>query len=203
MGKRIILLIYATVLLSGLLTACRANTVSEKISDNNKNMYNVELSEEEQKLCGSWAYIHDKETAAVIFNEDGSAEYRGEEYSYSCDGQFISLTDNAEETLTLRYVLDEAGMYLYNNNIYTYDGEGSPDGLVGEWTCKEDHWTFSFTKEGTFMEDGYFTGYYSVDSAKSCFTLVYEDQFEDTVCYFRLEEKKLYIEYPWRMVHTV
>jgi hypothetical protein len=57
-----------------------------------------------------------------------------------------------------------------------------------------------FTDKGTFLEDGYFPGYYTVDEANSTLKLVYNDQFEDTICYFRLEGDKLYIEYPWPMV---
>ncbi|MDF2943452.1 MAG: hypothetical protein K0S01_2310 [Herbinix sp.] len=178
----------AIVLILLLMTAC------------GKNENVTAKSNEALGICGSWAYIHDKETPIAVFREDGTAQYEGKDYSFECESQFIKLKDTDGETIQLRYVLDDEGMYLYSNNTYTFSGEGEPDGLVGEWSCAEKNWSYSFTEAGTFMEDGYFPGYYTVDDENSTFKLVYNDQFEDTVCYFRLEENKLHIEYPWRMV---
>lgn len=179
---------FAIVLILLLMTAC------------GKNENDTANSNETLEICGSWAYIHDKETAIAVFREDGIAQYEGKDYSFECDSQFIKLKDTDGETIQLRYVLDDEGMYLYSKNTYTFTGEGEPDDLVGEWSCAEKNWSYSFTEAGTFMEDGYFSGYYTVDDEKSTFKLVYNDQFEDTVCYFQLKENKLYIEYPWRMV---
>lgn len=164
------------------------------------NTFSSELSEEALGICGSWAYIHDKETAVVVFREDGTAQYEDKDYSFECDSQFINLKDTEGETIQLRYTLDDQGMYLYKKTTYTFSGEGKPDGLVGEWTCAEKKWNFAFTDAGTFLEDGYFPGNYIVDDKKSTFKLTYQDQFEDTVCYFQVEDKKLHIEYPWLMV---
>jgi len=160
------------------------------------------LSEEAKKICGSWAYNHDKETAVVIFRNDGTAEYEGKDYTFECDKEFIQLTGSGGENLQLRYMLDNKGMYLYSNITYTYSGENVPVDLVGEWFCSEKNWSYIFTDKGTFLEDGYFPGYYIVDEEHSTFKLVYNDHFEDTICYYRLEGDKLYIEYPWRMVKT-
>ncbi len=176
------------VLILLLMTACGKN--------------NTALSEEAQGICDSWAYIHDKETAIAVFHKDGTAQYEGEDYSFECDSQFIKLKNSEGETTKLRYSLDDEGMYLYSNNTYTFSGEGEPSGLIGEWSCAEKKWSYSFTEEGTFLEDGFFPGYYTVDDENSTFKLVYNDQFEDTVCYFRIEENKMFIEYPWRMVKT-
>ncbi len=178
----------AIVLMLLLMTAC------------GKNEKDTAISDEALKICGSWAYNHDKETAIAVFNEDGTAQYEGKDYSFDCNSQFIKLKNSDGETIQLRYTLDDEGMYLYSNNTYTFSGEGEPSGLVGEWSYTEKHWSYSFTEEGTFMEDGIFTGYYTVDDKNSTFKLVYNDQFEDTVCYFQLEGNKLNIEYPWRMV---
>ncbi len=158
------------------------------------------ISKEAQAISGSWAYIHDRETAIAVFHKNGTAEYEGEEYTFECDSQYIMLKNKDGETKQLRYTLDDEGMYLYSNNTYTFSGEGEPSGLVGEWSCKEKNWTYTFTETGTFMEDGFFPGYYTVDDQNSTFKLVYNDQFEDTVCYFSLDGDKLCIEYPWRMV---
>jgi hypothetical protein len=184
------LTIFAVVLMLLLMTAC------------SKNKNDPAKSDEALEIYGSWAYNHDKETAIAVFLEDGTAQYEGKDYSFECDSQFIKLTNTDGETKQLRYVLDDEGMYLYSNNTYTFSGEGEPDDLVGEWTCADKNWTYSFTETGTFMEDGYFSGNYTVDDENSTFKLVYNGEFEDTVCYFQLEENKLYIEYPWPMVRT-
>ncbi|HKL79477.1 MAG TPA: hypothetical protein VJ888_03455 [Mobilitalea sp.] len=176
---------FAVVLILLLMTACDKNEDS---------------TTEAVGIYGSWAYIHDNETAIAVFREDGTARYEGKKYSFESDSQFIKLKDKDGETIQLRYVLDDEGMYLYSNNAYTFSGEGEPDGLLGEWECTEEKWSYSFTDEGTFMEDDIFPGYYTVDDENSTFKLVYNDQFEDTVCYFQLEVNKLHIEYPWRMV---
>ena len=179
---------FAVVLMLLLMTAC------------GKNENSSELSEEALGICGSWAYIHDKETAVAVFRENGTAQYEDKDYSFECDSQFIKLKDTEGETIQLRYTLDDEGMYLYKNTTYTFSGEGKPDGLVGEWSCAEKNWTLAFTDAGTFLEDGYFPGDYTVDDENSTFKLAYQDQFEDTVCYFQLEENMLHIGYPWRMV---
>lgn len=179
---------FAVVLMILLMAAC------------DKNENDSVKSDEALEISGSWAYIHDKETAIAVFREDGTAQYEGKEYFFECDSKFIKLKNKDGETIQLRYVLDDEGMYLYSQNTYTFCGEGEPYGLVGEWSCAEKNWSYSFTEAGTFLEDGYFPGYYTVDDENLTFKLVYNDQFEDTVCYFRLEENRLCVEYPWRMV---
>lgn len=186
--KKCLPTLFAIVLILLLMTAC------------SKNKNNTVLSNEALKICGSWAYIHDKETAIAEFREDGTAQYEGKDYSFECNSMFIKLTNRDGETIQLRYALDDEGMYLYSNNTYTFCGEGEPDGLVGEWSCADKNWSYFFTEAGTFLEDGYFPGYYTVNDEDSTFKLVYNDHFEDTVCYFQLEGNKLQIDYPWRMV---
>ena len=185
--------IIVSVLLALFMTACGKNGDTEP---------EIKLSQEAGNIFGSWAYIHDRETAVAVFREDGTAEDEGMKYSFDCDSQFIWLKDAENETIRLRYKPDDDGMYLYKNTIYTYSGEGEPKGLVGQWTCPETNWTFEFTSSGTFLEDGYFPGNYTVDEESKTVKLIYNDQFEDTVCYYRTEGKELYMEYPWRMVKT-
>ena len=180
----------AVVLMLLMMTAC------------GKNKSATALSSEALKICGTWAYNHDQETAIAVFREDASAQYEDKDYSFECDNQFIKLTDTDGETIQLRYELDDEGMYLYSNNTYSFRGESEPDGLVGEWSCVEKNWSYSFLEAGTFIEDGYFSGHYTVDNENSTFQLIYNEPFEDTICYFRLEGDKLNIEYPWRMVRV-
>ncbi len=162
----------------------------------------VSLSEEAETICGSWAYIHDKETAIAVFEKDGTAKYEGKKYSFDCDSRYIWLKDAEDNTLRLRYIMDDEGMYLYQNTTYIYSKEGEPEGLVGQWTCPETNWSFEFTDSGTFLEDGFFSGNYTVDEKSETFKLIYNDKFEDTICYYHTEGNELDIEYPWRMVRT-
>lgn len=159
----------------------------------------AELSPQAKEIKGKWAYIHDEETVILRLKSDGTAQYHGKDYTYDCDDEFIKLTAD-DETLSLRYYKDGDKLYIYEQTIYKYDGEGKPDGIVGLWTCAEKKWEFEFTENGTFKEDGYFPGYYSVDEKAGTFKLVYNDQFEDTVCYYHINGSEMMLEYPWCMV---
>ncbi len=160
------------------------------------------ISEEAKAVCGSWAYIHDRETEVVRFQENGSAKYEDEKYTFNSDGTYITLTDKQQGTQKLRYLVDDEGMYLFKNTIYKFTGEGEPENLIGVWQDETTGWSFQFTEEGTFLEDGYFPGTFTADEKAGIVKLMYSDQFEDTVCYYHVEGNTLYMEYPWRMVHT-
>lgn len=160
-----------------------------------------DLSPEAQQICGSWAYNHDKETQAVLFKKDGTALYEDVKYRYTCDEQFIYLTDGKENKQTLRYLIDDDGIYLFKNTAYTFEGENEPNGIVGKWV-NEKGWSFEFTEKNTFLEDGYFPGYYILEEEQSAVRLVYSDQFEDTVCYYSINGKDMILEYPWKYVKT-
>ena len=157
----------------------------------------AELSSQAQELCGKWAYIHDEATTVLELKNNGKAEFHEEKYSWNCDDTFLSLTSGGE-TLHLRYAWDGEDIYLYEQTTYTC--EGSHDGLIGKWVSEKDNWSFEFTKNGTFNEDGYFPGHYLVDEAAGTFKLVYNDPFEDTTCYYRMEGDQVLVEYPWHMV---
>lgn len=158
-----------------------------------------ELSPQTKEIKGKWAYIHDEETVILNLKADGTAKFHDKDYTYDCDEQFIKLTADGE-TLNLRYYVDGDDIYIYEQTVYKYDGEGKPDGIAGLWTSAENNWEFEFTENGTFKEDGYFPGYYSVDEEAGTFKLVYNDQFEDTVCYYRISGDEMLLEYPWHMV---
>lgn len=154
------------------------------------------------KTGGSWAYSHDPNTPVLILKSNGHAELDGESYSYSDDGTFLILKGSGDKDLKLRYVLEEDGMLLYRTTDYRYAGNGIPRNLLGLWYCSEKKWSFEFTEKGTFLEDGYFPGYYSVDENNSSITLDYMDEFRDTVCYYSLDGSVLSVEYPWKMVRA-
>lgn len=150
-----------------------------------------------KNIAGEWAYIHDTETAAFIVKENGKAVLDKVSYTADADDTFITLkaSDGSEEKL--RYVLDKDGMLLYKNTVYRLEGV-NPSGIIGTW--KHDKWSFEFTEDGTFQEDGYFPGYYTVDEAEKTIKLVYNDHFEDAILYYEIVGDELRLQYPWRMV---
>lgn len=156
----------------------------------------------EGPFVGDWAYVHDPAATTLSLKPNGTAQYQGTKYKYTTDSEFIYLKSSKED-LKLRYRMDGDKLYIYQTTEYTYDGEGSPDGIVGNWVCVPKKWSFEFTDQGTFMEDGYFPGYYLDDKESGTVKLVYNDQFEDTVFYYEQEGNTLKIDYPWEMVHTM
>lgn len=154
---------------------------------------------EEGSMSGKWAYNHDKDTTILSFNGN-KAEYKGVKYTYTSDDKFITFKDDKSNELKVRYERDKEDMLVYEKNVYTYSGEENPSGIVGIWKNAANNWSFEFTEDGTFMEDGYFPGHYDYDSEAGTVKLMYNDHFQDTICYLTLNGKELSIEYPWRMV---
>lgn len=157
-------------------------------------------SEAEVILTGKWGYIHDPDTPSLIIKANGKAELDGKKYTYSIEDNHLVLTDKKGKSESLRFLIDDTGIYLYKNAVYQYDGEDEPSSLEGVWKCEEYHWSYEFTSSGSFKEDGFFPGYYTVNEEDSSFTLVYNDQFEDTTCFYQLNGSELTVSYPWRMV---
>ena len=178
--KRFLLAVLAGMLL--LLAGCGGNAA---------------LSPQAQALSGKWAYIHDEETPILWLKDDGTAVFHEKKYTYDCTDTEIVLTVGDKEN-ALRYVRDGEDIYLYEKTVYTC--EGTHDGLTGKWVSEKDNWSFEFTAQGTFDEDGYFPGHYTVNEADGTFKLIYNDPFEDTVCYYRIDGNELLVEYPWHMV---
>lgn len=147
---------------------------------------------------GKWAYIHDTETVAFSAGSNGKATLDGEKYSVSVDDNYITLSSGGKEE-KLRYLIDKDGMLLYKNTSYTLDEGQELNGIIGTWSAGNG-WVFEFTEEGTFKEDTYFPGYYTVDENAGTIKLIYNDHFEDTVIYYSLDGDKLTLQYPWRMV---
>lgn len=185
--KKSRLMIPVIILLTVFLSACGSSV--EK------------LSAEEEAVCGEWAYVHDKDTTVLGLYKDRKAKYENRKYTFYGDDSQIRLNDQKGNSISFRYRMEDDGMLLYRKAEYTYDGEGEPSGLIGQWKSAE-NWTFQFTESGTFLEDGFFSGIYTVDEEAGTFTLIYQDQFEDTECYYSLDGNKLSIEYPWKMVRT-
>lgn len=151
-------------------------------------------------LTGQWAYNHDPKTAIIQLADGGKAVYNNKNYTYTMDDTFITLTDKSGSTIRMRYVITSDGFDLYQTTTYRYTSEGTPDGILGSWFCDETNESFEFTVNGTFNEDGYFPGYYSVDEEASSIYLVYNDHFLDTILYYHLNGDEMVIDYPWPMV---
>lgn len=158
-------------------------------------------------LCGcgasaeKWAYIHDPAAEILSLGSDGRASYQGKTYQYAKDDSFLTLTDSDGQQLKLRYEMKKDTMLLYQTTVYHYVSGESADQLVGLWKGgEEDRLSYEFTSKGTYLEDGVFPGHYLVDEEKGTIKLAYNDHFEDTYLYYRLEDGNLIIEYPWPMV---
>lgn len=149
-------------------------------------------------LEGEWAYNHEPETVILSVKGD-KAVFKGTEYTAAWSDEFLLLTAADGGTLALRYEMNKEGLLLYEPADYVFDGEGEPDGLVGLWTDPADKWSFEFTENGTFKEDGYFPGLYSLQTDGTV-KLIYNDMFPDTTLYYTIDGDTLHVEYPWQMV---
>ena len=158
--------------------------------------------------CGgnktSWAYIHDPGTEILSLSDNGKAEYKGSNYTYTKDDSFITLKGSDGSETKMRYVPDDSDedkMILYESSVYQLEGDGSKDGVIGLW--KQDNgWSFEFTEKGTFAEEKIFFGHYIVDEDAKTIKLMYDEPMEDAILYYSREGDELTIDYPWPMIKT-
>jgi uncharacterized protein RhaS with RHS repeats len=153
------------------------------------------------KKTESWAYTHEPTRETIALYDNGRAEYKGEEYRYTRNESYITLTDKDKNETRLRYVMDGDNMTLYEKSTYRPGDGKSHDGLVGTWT-QDNGWSYVFTGDGEFSEEGIFYGHYSVDEENSCIKLMYSDPLEDAYLYYTLSDDELIIDYPWPMTRT-
>lgn len=153
--------------------------------------------------AGEWAFAEQPEVMVLRVNEDGSALYGGLDCTWEDDGQFLILKNAEGQELKFRYRVTEKHLFLYATFGYTLKEGTGGEGIVGVWNQDgSDKSFFEFTENHRFLEDGVFDGTYEADYANGMFTLVYPMYFEDTVCYFQLDEGHMILEYPWPMVET-
>lgn len=153
----------------------------------------------EGPFIGSWSYIHDEENIALLLKDNGKAVLDGIDYTYTVSEPYLVFKSKDGTETKMRYVMDDEEMIFYKPNVYEFSGEGKPEGLVGVWKDPKDKWSFEFTAEGTFMEDGYFPGYF-IDNGDGSIKMVYNDQFPDATMYYSIEGNELLVEYPWTMI---
>ncbi|MBR6382063.1 MAG: hypothetical protein IKS07_10395 [Lachnospiraceae bacterium] len=155
--------------------------------------------------CGAkteeWAYDYEPEKTILSLSENGKAVYGGTTYQVTREGAFLRLQDGDRTLPDVRFLQEEDALTLYQKSVYSYAGEEAPQGLTGLW--KQDNgWSFEFTADGAFCEEGYFYGHYSVDEAEGSIRLMYSDPIPDAILYYSLDGDKLTVDYPWPLVHT-
>ena len=153
--------------------------------------------------CGSktetWAYDYEPTKAVIALSDNGKATYKGNEYTYTKDDTYITLTDENGEQQKIRYEMNGDMMTLYEESTYTRDGVG--DGVVGSWV-QGNGWSYIFTDNGEFSEENIFFGHYTIVESGSKIKLMYSEPMEDAYLYYTLNGDKLTVAYPWPMVRV-
>ena len=150
----------------------------------------------ESSFQGNWAYSYEPKELALLVKNGGKAKLDGKTFTYTEENGILRLENKAGDLAFAKFKNDDKKhIFLFKHTIYT---GANNDGLIGKWTSGK--WSFEFTAEGTFLEDGIFPGYYSVDEENSTIFLIYNDQFENTIVPYELKGNKLTLEYPWEMV---
>ncbi len=152
---------------------------------------------ENKDICKKWGY--DSTSTDLKFTEKGKATFEGVDYSFTIDDTYITLTYKKDQVEKHRYELTKDGLYFYHNMNFKLETDLG-EGIRGVWSCGEN--SFEFTAYDTFLEDGFFTGHYSVNEAEGTIKLMYEHDMIDTVLYYTLDGDKLLIEYPYFYVET-
>jgi len=150
-----------------------------------------------------WAYIHDPKVTVLSLSDNGKAVFEDNKYSYTLENDILTLTDKDGNVTSMRFIPDgENKKLLYETAVYEYQGEGSPDGLIGLWQEVNGNLSFEFTENGTFREDYYSPGYYFMDEENGMIKLVYNDHYPDTYIYYSIDGNILTVDYPWPVVPT-
>lgn len=154
----------------------------------------------ESSYKGDWSYTYEKKEPALLVKNGGKAKLDGKKFTYTEENGILKLENKDGDLAFAKFKNDgdKRHIFLYKHTIYTGDNN---DGLIGKW--KSGKWSFEFTADGTFLEDGYFPGYYSVDEVNSAIVLIYNDQFENTIVPYELKGNKLILDYPWEMVKKI
>jgi len=150
-----------------------------------------------------WAYIHEPSVTILELFENGEAVFEGDKYTYTLENDVLHMTDSDGNESDMRFIPDGEQKLLYERVLYEYTGEGKPDGIIGFWQQIDGNLSFEFTDKGTFREDFYSPGYYSVDEENGIIKLVYNDMYADTYIYYSVDGNVLTVDYPWPVVRTV
>ena len=155
---------------------------------------------------GDWAFNYEPESSVLLLREDGTAVWKGNEYTWKDDGEWLHLAPDGGEEILIRYQATEEKTLIWLPVEYQRVEEVPGEGLAGAWIGKESEGSSFIFREADrmFLEDGTFTGTFRTDEEAGTVLLVYlQHLFDDTLCYFRLEGNDiLLMEYPWALVET-
>jgi len=165
----------------------------------------AEKAEAPCPLIGNWAFDYEPSVSVFRVDADGTARYKGTDYTWEDQDGFLQMTDSSGAVLHLRYQVTKDKKVIYPQTSYRrgkeVEGQG---GLIGIWEGVSDGSTFVFTPSGYFLEDSAFSGQFLDRPEEGTFLLHYGEIFEDTLCYYSLsEEEILTVEYPWTLVPAV
>ena len=151
--------------------------------------------------AGEWVYPDTPDAPVLFVSQDGAVLFEAHRYALRTDEPFCWLEPEDEALPALRCRIDDETILLYRQDVYARHPKDQGSGLPGAWLSTTGGGVFILGGDGLFMEDGLFTGTYTVDEAAQSFRLHYHEDFADTVCYYTLGEDRLTIEYPWKLIH--
>jgi len=154
-------------------------------------------------MAEQWVYIHDRTVPAMILYKDGTASFDGVKYkSYEVLENTVRFTSESGDVVSIRY-FDETKNGENRRTVYRItDYKLKPSKLTGDspvigyWNCPEKNWSYQFTANGTFLEDGVLPGYYYVND-DGTIRLRYDGQLPETVFYYSIHDDVMTVEYPW------
>ena len=154
----------------------------------------------EPPLAEEWVYPDTPETTILTLLQDGTFLFEDHLYTLRTDEALSQLQPQDAELPALRCQIADDVIILYRKDEYARHPKDQSTGLPGAWLSTTGGSVFILGSDGLFMEDGLFTGSYTVDETAHAFRLCYHDDFADTVCYYTLKEDHLILEYPWKLV---
>ena len=150
--------------------------------------------------AGEWVYPDTPETTILTVLQDGSLLFEDNLYTLRMDKPFSYLLPLDADLPALRCQIDDDAIILYRQDEYVRHPKDQGSGLPGAWLSTTGASVFILGSDGLFMEDGLFTGSYTVDETARAFRLCYLEDFADTVCYYTLKADHLILEYPWKLI---
>lgn len=189
--KKLLVLIAMLVVAAVVLTGC----------GDDPGIDNTDV--DDANIDKQWADVAEPDKPCLIFYKDGTVKF--DEVTYK-SGKFtetdLELTKDDGTVVRMRYFDDGKLRFIYKTLVYERDSELGNDGdtIVNVWKGKgeTEGMSFQFTDKGTFSEDSSFYGYYTLNEEEGTIKLAYDSPFTDILLYYKLEDGKLIIEYPWR-----
>ncbi len=162
-----------------------AKTAKEKLESNNKEQTSSDI-------VGNWGNYG---KVQLVFNEDGTGRfYSAECSSYEFNGKTLNIVTENGMNFTIDIRLFGEDLVIFDTS-YTYKHYSAIANKFasGRWVCKGDdyEYSFEFFEDGTFIEDGKYTGTYAVDEEEMI--LIYdecEDYKKGDYCYCIINMEK-------------